>query len=565
MKKVVQYLMMGFILIALWSGITGIQVNAASSDLLPEVNGSCYIKGYCYRVDEISGKKVNVFADEACSQRNKNEYISAGTDENYIFVVSRNYNNIKVSYPTSRGRKKRWTFLSRFTSATSCTIKYAKVRILTYKFASTKYSYGSISASDKVWVYETWKGYTRVVYPISGGYKFAWIKSSDAERYLESAEIRDRKTISEGIYKIATALNTQYVLDVNNYAKFNGGNVEIYPYHETANEQWRITSLGNGYYKITDTNSGKVLDVSGGGSASGTNVQIWEPNGTDAQKWYFLDAGNGYYYIVNAAGCYLDVQNGTVQNANNVWVYTRNTTNAQKWKITQIKNTSNDSNGETSGHISYAAYRGVRYDNIGLSSQRVAALNKAKSMVTIQWTAPVDFPTWCSAKGVYNQVQAVDGTKSRKFIKGKTYTGIPYSMKDHTWDEKKWSENLKSLTTGKMTAKDSRNGKTTTAHGMDCSYFVYTAFKSAVPSYGLNYQTTKTMLNSRYYKQISLNQMKPGDLFLKNGHVMMYVGKNGSKYAVFEADAGDSKCSYNEYSYTTIKRYQYYRFRGFND
>ena len=59
--------------------------------------------------------------------------------------------------------------------------------------------------------------------------------------------------------------------------------------------------------------------------------------------------------------------------------------------------------------------------------------------------------------------------------------------------------------------------------------------------------------------------MKPGDIFLKSGHVMMYVGKSGNKYAVFEANASAFKCSYHLYSYSTISNYKYYRFKGFND
>lgn len=168
-------------------------------------------------------------------------------------------------------------------------------------------------------------------------------------------------SIEEGTYKIATALNTNYVLDVNNYATFNGGNVEIYPYHDTNNEKWIISSVGNGYYRIKDKNSGKSLDVNGGSSESQTNVQIWEDNNGNAQKWKFVNAGNGYYYIVNANGCYLDVQNGTVSNGNNVWVYTGNGTNAQKWKLSAVStegastNTSNSSNNRT--NLSTALYK----------------------------------------------------------------------------------------------------------------------------------------------------------------------------------------------------------------
>ena len=216
--------------------------------------------------------------------------------------------------------------------------------------------------------------------------------------------------------------------------------------------------------------------------------------------------------------------------------------------------------------VDFAAYTGVRYDNTGLSNQRVRALDKAKNMVTIRWMAPADFPTWCRKNGNYNEVRATDGTKSTKFLKGKTYTGIPYSMKNYSWDDEIWKEKLRSLTAFEMTGIYYLvHRKSTTANGINCSYFVYSAFKYAVPSYDFVYQPTRTMLNSLYYKKIKLSQMKPGDIFLKNGHVMLYAGKNGSGYAVFESDARDSKCSYNVYSYNKISQYQYYRFKGFDD
>ena len=342
-------------------------VYAGSSNIFPGVSRSCVIKGYCYRVHDVSRKRVNVYYNESCSSRNSREYVSAQTDECYITGTSGGYNNVRITYPTSSGRKERWTIMGVFTSATSCSIRYATAKIPTYKFASTRYGYGSISRNDQVRVYETWRGYVRVVYPISGGYKIAWITEANANRYLSGYSNAGYVNISEGTYKITTALNTGYALDVNNYATFNGGNVEIYPYHDTNNEKWRITSVGNGYYRITDVNSGKPLDVSGGGSASGTNVQIWESNNTNAQKWRFINAGNGYYYIVNANGCYLDVQNGTVQNGNNVWVYSGNGSNAQKWRLTgvsvsQNNNSNNNSNNSSGNGLTSPVPSGAKFN-----------------------------------------------------------------------------------------------------------------------------------------------------------------------------------------------------------
>lgn len=521
----------------------------------------------CYLINNVSQR---VYSSANFRYKTGSIYSS---DEITVLSVGSSY--CKVSYPVTGTSRSKTGYIPRsaILTATSGSTYTAKAKLTTYKRPGGQ-SYGYISKGDRVTVYGTNGNCTQVKYPVSGGYKYAFVKTSDVNTHIKESGSSNGSgssysTISEGTYKILTALNTSYALDVHNYATSNGGNVEIFPYHDTDNEKWIISSVGSGYYVIKDKNSGKVLDVSGGVAASNTNVQIYESNGTDAQKWRFVYAGNNYYYIVNALGYYLDVQGGTVCNGNNVWVYTANGTASQKWRLSAV-DTDNDlilvnpNINITPIDTGYAAYTGVRYDNIGLSSQRVAALNKAKQMVTIKWTAPVTFPTWCSSKGTYNTVKAADGTKSTEFIKGRTYIGIPYSMCNHSWDDLTWKSKLSSMTSGSMTGTYYK-GKKTTANGIDCSYFVYTAFKTAVPSYGLKYQTTKTMLSSSYYRKISLSEMKPGDLFLKNGHVMMYVGKSGSNYAVFEADANDSKASYNVYTYSYIKNYSYYRFRGFND
>lgn len=234
-------------------------------------------------------------------------------------------------------------------------------------------------------------------------------------------------------------------------------------------------------------------------------------------------------------------------------------------------NTSTTSNAGTqssnSTTITYAPYTGVNYSNQRISSQRIKALNAAKEMVTIKWTCPATFVTWCSSTGGYNTVKDIYGKSDTRFIKGRTYTGIPYSMLDHSYDVTKWKNALSSgkVTTAFMQKSSTySHKKTTTAHGMDCSYFVYLAMKAGVGD-KVKYQPTSTMLNQSIYTKIKRENMKPGDIFLKSGHVMLYVGKSGGNYAVFEATANGSKCAYNVYSTSALSSYGSYRCRYFND
>jgi len=217
--------------------------------------------------------------------------------------------------------------------------------------------------------------------------------------------------------------------------------------------------------------------------------------------------------------------------------------------------------------VEYAPYTGVDYTKAGLPADRLAALNKARQMVTVKWTATHTFPAWCSSGGSYNYVTATDGTTSTSFLAGKTYTGIPYSMKDHSYDDVNWYNLVANgqATTSKMTATYYSHGKSTTAHGSDCSYFVYLAIRAAVGS-KITYQVTTSMMSgSDYTKLGGISQMIPGDLFLNASHVMMYVGRSGNNYAVFECTAGGSKCAYNVYSASSLSGYGCYRYNGFSN
>lgn len=270
-----------------------------------------------------------------------------GSDEIQVITVTSRY--CYVSYPAGKRRKYAYIPTNKILTGTGGNTYSAQQKIVTYKRPGGS-TYGSIYKGDRVTILGTYGNYTQIKYPIYAGYKYAFVTTENAIRYIKGTS-NNFSTIATGSYKITTALNPNYALDVNNFATFNGGNVEIYPFHNTNNEIWQISSFGNGYYRIKDTNSGKSLDVNGASSASGTNVQIWENNNTNAQKWRFVSAGNGYYYIINANGCYLDVRDGIVRNGNNVWVFTGNGSAAQKWKLTPLSEGNSPSTPSGKGFV----------------------------------------------------------------------------------------------------------------------------------------------------------------------------------------------------------------------
>lgn len=148
--------------------------------------------------------------------------------------------------------------------------------------------------------------------------------------------------IENGLYNINTKISENQMLDVADGKTNDGANIQIYQKNGSAAQKFKIESVGNGWYVISNTYPRKCLDVQGGSNKPGTNVLLYQYNKSDAQLWRFYPAGNGYYTMMNKLGCFLDVDGGIAQNGRNVQVYTKNDTIAQKWRL--IKSSSDHVN-----------------------------------------------------------------------------------------------------------------------------------------------------------------------------------------------------------------------------
>ena len=155
---------------------------------------------------------------------------------------------------------------------------------------------------------------------------------TDAQKWKLNKEY-ETVNIEEGVYTIQTSLNKERVLDIPGASSADGANVQIYTSNDTLAQQFKITAVRDGYYKIENKSSGKVLDIANASPASGANVQQYSWNNSDAQLWRFLDAGNGKYFIQSKLGTVLDLLNAVTTPGNNVQAYELNLSDAQKWVL----------------------------------------------------------------------------------------------------------------------------------------------------------------------------------------------------------------------------------------
>jgi len=486
------------------------------------------------------------------------------SDEMYVYRLTEDY--AYISYPTSSGRRYGYVKMSDISALNyRNNAKTSQATITTYKRAG-RGKYGSISKGDSVYSLAKNGNYVQVVYPVGSNYKIGWITLSNYNTYINVsnkakpsltyqahvADIGWQSPVSEGNTAGTEGQCKAIESLIINLKDWNGNNGIFYRMH--------VQDIGWQGWKSTGQKSGTE-----GQSLRGEAVAIQLSNSLSSYydiyyRVHVADYGwLGYAKNGEAAG----TEGGCLRmEAIQIKLVTKgqsfNRGGAAYYNLTE-GNSVQPSNG------SYGSYNGVDYKSSGVSSQRIAALERAEKMVTVLWTAPCDFVTWQSSEGAYNYVTATDGTVSTKFIKGKPYMGVPYSMADNSYDDTRWLNLVNQGFSSSSMSVKYFGRSATTAHGMDCSYFTYLAFNAAGTGYSCPHLDTASMLSSSVYSKKSLSAIKPADIALKKGHVMLYVGRSGSNYAFFEADAGDSKCSYNVYPKSKLSSYSIYKFKGFSD
>lgn len=137
-------------------------------------------------------------------------------------------------------------------------------------------------------------------------------------------------------YYIASALDTNQVLDVSGGSHRNGANIQLYQKNGTDAQLFKIVrSSEEGYLNIINKGSEKALDVEDGRTESKSNVQLYEHNDTQAQQWqiFLKNDSSENIYIISRCEKYLDACGGNSSNGTNIWIYDGNNTLAQEFVL----------------------------------------------------------------------------------------------------------------------------------------------------------------------------------------------------------------------------------------
>lgn len=267
-------------------------------------------------------------------------YIDA-TDQCYIQqLLSNGY--VRVKYPVGRGRyrteyaRTNAFFVNEYFSPTQ--VKAGR-NLTTYRKGNLSQRFGSIYSSDSVIVIGTSGNSTQMLYPVSGGYKLGFVSGVFSQSSVNNGDLNSTVYPEDGYYKIKSAINQNYVLDVYDNAQYDNANIELWENNGGDNQTFYLQRQNNGSYVITAKHSGKALDVENGGSRDGTNIIQWTRHNASNQCWVIEKTTDGYYAFRSLCnGKYLDANNAEANNGTNIQCWTGNTSGAQKFVLEKCIN-----------------------------------------------------------------------------------------------------------------------------------------------------------------------------------------------------------------------------------
>ena len=120
------------------------------------------------------------------------------------------------------------------------------------------------------------------------------------DEYIDATQIWTLTEIGgeKGVYSICTSANKRQGMDVADWSKNDGAQVQLYEYSGHRNQQFIVVEKGDGYYQFVSRLSGKVIEIPSSSKDNGEWIKLYDNNGTNTQQWKFVSPSI-YSGIVN--------------------------------------------------------------------------------------------------------------------------------------------------------------------------------------------------------------------------------------------------------------------------
>lgn len=141
-------------------------------------------------------------------------------------------------------------------------------------------------------------------------------------------------TTLAGTYFIQNRNSNKYMDLAAEHSQENSGNIQQWEYVGGNNQQFQLTHLGDGTYKISAVASGKAVEVAGVSKDESANVQQWDYVAGLNQQFVLVAATDGYYKIIpKHSGLVVEVADASSSNGANVRQWGNNNQSCGQWKL----------------------------------------------------------------------------------------------------------------------------------------------------------------------------------------------------------------------------------------
>ncbi|MEW2401810.1 RICIN domain-containing protein [Streptomyces sp. NPDC046862] len=141
---------------------------------------------------------------------------------------------------------------------------------------------------------------------------------------------------SAGTYYKLVNVNSGKNLGVYAADLLDGQNVVQWTGNTSADQQWHVTDLGNGYNTLLDKNSGRALGILAGSTSSGASAVQWVQNGSNDQQWQLVAVGSNYKLINRNSGLALSVSGGSTSDGAQIDQEAYTGATSQQWTLVQV-------------------------------------------------------------------------------------------------------------------------------------------------------------------------------------------------------------------------------------
>ena len=141
---------------------------------------------------------------------------------------------------------------------------------------------------------------------------------------------------SAGSYYKLVNVNSGKNLGVYAADLLDGQNAVQWTGNTSADQQWHVTDLGNGYSTLLDKNSGRALGILAGSTSSGANAVQWVQNGSTDQQWQLVAVGSNYKLVNRNSGLALGVSGGSTSDGAQIVQEAYPGATSQQWSLVQV-------------------------------------------------------------------------------------------------------------------------------------------------------------------------------------------------------------------------------------